>query len=659
MIEIILEITLCLFVFFALYKALLEKTAMHRFKRFYLLFCLTFSLAIPFLHFETENKLVSQFASVEVMTETVIEVFTPAEPVILETATSSTFIREIPVNEVKESGNHLTTILISLYGLVTLILLVRYANGVFQIVRKAKSGKQIQYQGAKIILLQEAIVPHNFMSYIFMNRDDYSNEAFRKKLLAHELGHASQKHSVDILFIELLKVFFWFNPLYYFYGKVIRQNHEYLADQMVIKSFGDITAYQKLLLGFVKRTNQMELSLVSPSNYSLTKKRFKMMSFKTTKITQIIRIVLMTALVTITSLALSISTRATEIINDAAKEMRSKIDDSAFQEINKPDISPLIKGGVHKISSGFGMRNDPISKLRKMHHGVDFSANIGTPVIATASGMISKAGDSQNGYGLIVKINHGNELNTFYAQLSKVSVNTGDEVKRGQIIGEVGITVKSTSAHLHYEVIKNGEHVNPIEYLPSFGKNDIMVRGMPGNKDFEVMNEYDLKEDHIKKNFLFKMEYSKIVFDDSKVVLFKFNEDDPTIALTKNLTTDQIEAIHELKNPPPPPPPSPPSPAKRKPIEAIVNNWHDPAQFGIWIDGVSVSNTGMKNYAAKDFAYHWVNELKSGAKNYGKHRYQLNLQTHEKYEFDKERKAQEYETYKRETKALFNRININ
>ena len=76
---------------------------------------------------------------------------------------------------------------------------------------------------------------------------------------------------------------------------MIRQNHEYLADQLVIKSFGDITAYQKLLLGFVKRTNKIELSLVSPSNYSLTKKRFKMMSFKTTKIAQITRIVVMTA----------------------------------------------------------------------------------------------------------------------------------------------------------------------------------------------------------------------------------------------------------------------------------------------------------------------------------------------------------------------------
>lgn len=649
MIQVLLEIILALLVFFVIYKAVLEQTAMHRFKRSYLLFCLVFSFAIPFLHFETSNKIVRQLPSSEVMTETVIEVFAQTEPRIIESKPIDQVAQVAPQ---PQCANNLPIILISIYGLVTLILLFRYGNGVFQIIKKAKNGKQIPYQGAKIILLNEAVVPHNFLNYIFMNREDYKNKAFKSKLITHELGHAKQKHSIDILLIELLKVFFWFNPLYYFYGKVIRQNHEYLADQRVLNSFEDVTAYQKLLLGFVKRTNKIELSLVSPSNYSLTKNRFKMMSFKTTKFGKITRIAATATLVTITSLTLSIETNAAEIINAAAEDLVSKMNTSVFQENNKPDISPLIKEGVHEISSGFGMRIDPISKSRKMHHGTDFLAEVGTPVIATASGIIMKAGDSQNGYGLIVKIKHENELQTLYTQLSKVSVKEGDMVVKGQIIGAVGITGLSTGPHLHYEVIQNGKKVDPSEYLPTFGKNKNRVRGRPSNKDFKVMNEYDLNENHTSMMFL-RMDYQKIVYDDTKFIFFKANTDHPIVKSKNDLTQDQILAIHSLKLPPPPPR------GKKKPIEAIVNNWHDASQFGVWIDGKRVSNSEMKNYSAKDFAYHFVKELKSDAKDYGKYRYQLDLQTFEKYEFVKARDYELKAEWLENTNRLLDKLAIN
>ena len=202
MIQVLIEITICLLALFVIYKGLFEHTAMHRFKRSYLLFCLVFSFAIPFLHFETENKIVTQLPSAEVMTEAVIEVFAQAEAAILEQAPPSDIVQAIPI---EQSANYMPMILVAVYGLVTLILLLRYANGVFQIIKKAKNGKQIQYHGAKIILLQEDVVPHNFMNYIFINLEDYKTETFKEKLLIHELGHAKQKHSIDILLIELLK----------------------------------------------------------------------------------------------------------------------------------------------------------------------------------------------------------------------------------------------------------------------------------------------------------------------------------------------------------------------------------------------------------------------------------------------------------------------
>ena len=131
-----------------------------------------------------------------------------------------------------------------------------------------------------------------------------------------------------------------------------------------------------------------------------------------------------------------------------------------------PTISPL-KGDT-KITSGFGMRMHPIQKVKKQHQGVDFSAPTGTPVYATSDGKVVKAEMSKGegyGYGQHIVIQHDEHFNTLYAQLSRMDVKVGDTVKRGDAIGAVGSSGMSTAPHLHYEVIKDGEHVDPEGYL--------------------------------------------------------------------------------------------------------------------------------------------------------------------------------------------------
>ena len=127
-----------------------------------------------------------------------------------------------------------------------------------------------------------------------------------------------------------------------------------------------------------------------------------------------------------------------------------------------PAIRPL--KGVKTISSGFGGRYHPILKTIRMHTGVDLSAPKGTPVYATADGVVSgeKGG---SGYGIVVILNHGYSYQTLYAHLSKKVVKPGQKVKRGQLIGYVGNTGLSFGTHLHYEVIKNGVKVNPVHYF--------------------------------------------------------------------------------------------------------------------------------------------------------------------------------------------------
>lgn len=128
-----------------------------------------------------------------------------------------------------------------------------------------------------------------------------------------------------------------------------------------------------------------------------------------------------------------------------------------------PAIQPVANKDLKRTASGYGLRIDPIYKTTKFHEGMDFSASIGTPIYATGNGTVTKAG-WQSGYGRIVKINHGYGYETWYAHMNKIDVRVGQKVVRGEVIGEVGNTGKSTGPHLHYEVHVKGRVVNPVNY---------------------------------------------------------------------------------------------------------------------------------------------------------------------------------------------------
>jgi murein DD-endopeptidase MepM/ murein hydrolase activator NlpD len=131
------------------------------------------------------------------------------------------------------------------------------------------------------------------------------------------------------------------------------------------------------------------------------------------------------------------------------------------EEIKRiPSISPTV--GI--IVSNFGYRNDPFTGEYKIHEGIDISAPLGTPVYASADGIVIFAGYKE-GYGLEVEISHQNGIITRYAHLSRILVSPGQKIKRGEIIGKVGSTGRSTGSHLHYEVIVNGRAVNPLNYI--------------------------------------------------------------------------------------------------------------------------------------------------------------------------------------------------
>lgn len=129
-----------------------------------------------------------------------------------------------------------------------------------------------------------------------------------------------------------------------------------------------------------------------------------------------------------------------------------------------PAIQPVRNENLKRMASGFGYRTDPFTKVKKMHEGMDFSAAIGTPIYATGDGIIERADNTASGFGNHIVIRHGYGYETYYAHLSKYKCSVGQHVKRGDIIGYVGSTGRSEGPHLHYEVHKGGNVVNPLNF---------------------------------------------------------------------------------------------------------------------------------------------------------------------------------------------------
>ncbi len=130
-----------------------------------------------------------------------------------------------------------------------------------------------------------------------------------------------------------------------------------------------------------------------------------------------------------------------------------------------PAIQPVSNKDLSRIASGFGSRIDPVYKTVKFHYGLDFAAPQGTPIYATADGTVTTAGSTGNGYGNHVVINHGYGYETLFGHMVRVKVNSGQTVKRGEVIGWVGSTGKSTGPHCHYEVHKYGDKIDPIYFF--------------------------------------------------------------------------------------------------------------------------------------------------------------------------------------------------
>ncbi|NRT13737.1 murein DD-endopeptidase MepM/ murein hydrolase activator NlpD [Flavobacterium sp. 28A] len=161
--------------------------------------------------------------------------------------------------------------------------------------------------------------------------------------------------------------------------------------------------------------------------------------------------------VDVLSKELAIQSKSLDYILKLAKEKNKLL--SAI-----PAIQPVKNENLKRMASGFGYRTDPFTKARKMHEGMDFTANTGTPIYATGDGVVARADNTASGYGNHIVIRHGYGYETLYAHLSKYNCRAGQKIKRGDVIGYIGSTGRSEGPHLHYEVHKDGKVVNPLNF---------------------------------------------------------------------------------------------------------------------------------------------------------------------------------------------------
>lgn len=170
------------------------------------------------------------------------------------------------------------------------------------------------------------------------------------------------------------------------------------------------------------------------------------------------------ALLVISLISFSNFYKAESEIVSELKEVSPVIPDLVVENklFDPPEIWPLSQPG--KVSSGFGMRVHPIEKEKKFHFGIDIPAALGTPVIATSGGIIVEAGYTKS-YGNYIVIKHDETFSSKYSQLFEINVTEGEEISKGDPIGTVGSSGRSTAPHLHFEVIESGKHVDPMKFI--------------------------------------------------------------------------------------------------------------------------------------------------------------------------------------------------
>ncbi len=427
---------------YLLFVFLFSRNQHFQFNRFFILMALVFSFVFPFISIDF-NANVGYFNNHFQLTEGFWE---PMQENVNQFSHHHQGGLAAPSN-----------LILLFYGLGVILFLSRYSIKLFSILKIIRLHDKIKFDSFTLIKLKEGAPTFSFGNYIFSDQiPDKHNQA----IFDHEKCHVHQRHTYDLLLVELLLALQWFNPFIYLFKSRLAEVHEFLADEHVLKKGHDKVSYMHLLCSV---SGFRVHPILTSSFHSNTLKRIKTMNQH--KVNQV------KAWKAILPLVFGI---VIILIHSGFVPERYELaflkDDIALDRyLNaKPTFQqPIEKSDLIKVTSRYGMRMHPVLKEEKMHLGIDYSAERGVNIYASLKGTVREAGFREK-YGNIVIIDHSDGFSTLYAQMESIDVKVGDVIPARQVVGTVGSSGMATGPHLHFEIMKDGKRVNPDDYLEPY-----------------------------------------------------------------------------------------------------------------------------------------------------------------------------------------------
>ncbi|HCT31447.1 MAG TPA: hypothetical protein DIW31_12150 [Bacteroidales bacterium] len=430
----ILKVSICLAIFYVFFIAVLKRSTFFTLNRIYLILGLILSFTIPILKVS-----IFKAQSSSVLTSVIRIVSIEPEYTFFQSQNlvNETIKIDFPI------------ILSVIYFIGLSVLLLKFFLSIIRVIR-VKNNAEVLRIGKIRIVKTNSFIPFSFLNMIFLPINENN-----PMIVEHEMAHVRQAHWFDLLLTEIASVLLWFNPFVVLYKSSLKLQHEYLADSSVIERNYQLENYLDCMLMQVKIVSTG--GLTSQFYYKTIKKRIIMITKNKTSLKYLGIYFLVLPLVCMILFAFS--------AGDHSYSLASKTTFTQSDE-NAPSIYPIDSKKITQ-TNGYGERINPISKKKDFHYGIDLAAKEGEEIVVTAKGVVIEAKfDTENKKGNYIIIKHSDVYSTFYSHLKDFNVKEGDVVEKGQVIGYVGNTGVSTGSHLHYEVIKSGERVNPKDYLP-------------------------------------------------------------------------------------------------------------------------------------------------------------------------------------------------
>ena len=444
------------------YTLWFRKLGLFQWRRFFLLFWPLLCFIIPLLEFEriVESGSISNPEATEMALDGNAHLDQEAINLFEQ------FVHPLSANSGLPLLEGFLAFFLKIYWIGALIFLLIFLWKAMHLLHFLKQGKADKKGDYTILESSDYKAAATFGKYILKRK----GEQLHPMILAHELVHVRQKHTLDILWMELLNIFQWFNPLIYFLHKELKETHEFIADQVVVQQYNK-ASYARLLVQQVQSGATPALSIPFAT---FTKKRLIAMKTKTHhKMTKFRFLLLLPATLCLLAFFSMKNVEKPTISEGEAPLLENQTNLDLLSLAAVPQLPKTVEPGDAifpvqpvKVTSSFGPRIHPQTKKKNHHRGIDFKAPTGTPVMAAFSGTIKAVESHKEGYGKHIIIDHGDGLTTQYAHLDAFSVELGEKVTQGQKIGDVGNTGFSLGPHLHFEIIKDGKPVDPEKYLP-------------------------------------------------------------------------------------------------------------------------------------------------------------------------------------------------